>query len=145
VEADQKWSLMMQNFGKNTAVLFGLAALSACASTPEIEHVDVKIPAIVQTCTPIAVLQKVVIPAETKSGFYITSIESPAEYYTDPDTGKLVEITPPPIESKVPFTKVIKEEEIYYTTKEGVRVDDICELHKESEAPAEEVQTEPHE
>ncbi|HFB54282.1 MAG TPA: hypothetical protein ENJ46_00035 [Hellea balneolensis] len=134
----------MQNFGKHT-ILLGFAALSACASTPEVEQVEVKVPTIVQTCTPIAVLQKVVIPAETKSGFYITSIESPAEYYTDPKTGKRVEITPPPIESKVPYTKVIKEEEIYYTTKEGVRVDDICELHNEGEAPSESAQAEPQE
>lgn len=114
------------------AVLFALSALaSACTTTPEpVETVHIE-PPVVQTCYPLASLEKVVVPAVTKSGFSIVSIESPPEYYIDPDTGKTVEIQTPPIETRTPWTKIVTPETHYYKDPEGAIVTDICELNAE--------------
>jgi len=111
-----------------------LAILSACASTPEIETTEIIIPPIEQGCYPVDILKKVVVPAVTKSGFYITSIENPPEYIYDEATGKTTIIQNPPIERKEPYTKIVTPEQIYYTTESGEKVNNICEL-KEEVAP----------
>ena len=117
------------------AFLIPASLLSACASTPEPEPEIVIVPQIVDTCIPIATLEKVVVPAVIKRGFSIVSIESPPEYYTDPKTGKTVTIQTPPIETKTPYSKVVTPEEIYYKTAEGERVTDICELNAKKPEP----------
>ncbi len=114
-------------FGLCTITTIGFAA---CETTPEPEAELIEPPAIIETCYPISSLEKVIIPAVTKSGFSIVSIESPPEYYVDPDTGKTVTIQNPPIETKTPYTKIVTPEEIYYKTPEGERTTDICELNK---------------
>lgn len=117
---------------KNIQIIAGLVlpftVLTACTTTPEpIEIIEVKPPEIVQTCVSVNTLTRVVIPAETKSGFYITSIESPPTYRYDAETGKTVEVQTPPIESKVPYTKIIKSEQIIYVNSESKEITDICE------------------
>lgn len=106
--------------------------MAACATTPEPapEVVEITPPAIVETCYPIASLEKVVVPAVVKRGFTIVSIESPSEYYKDPETGKMVEVKNPPIETKTPYSREIEPEKIYYKTPEGKLTTDICELNK---------------
>lgn len=117
---DGRWSI--------GAALIAATVLSACTTTPEAET-KIAVPELKQTCHPLASLQKNVIPAVTKSGFYITSIETPDEYYTDPVTGETQIIKTPDIENKVPYTKTVKEEQIYYTKPDdGSFVTDICEL-----------------
>ena len=76
-----------------------------------------------------ASLQKVVVPAVTKSGFSIVSIESPDQYIYDETTGKTMVVKSPPIETKTPYTKIVKPEEIYYTTETGEVITDICEVN----------------
>lgn len=118
---------------KGASCLIPLIALGACTTTPELEEVvEIIAPPIEQTCYPIASLEKVVIPAETKTVYGSTIIESPSEYYTDPETGEVVEVTKPPIEDVQPYTVVTKEEEIYYQTPEGAVVTDICENYDDT-------------
>jgi hypothetical protein len=113
-----------------TVLSLPILFLSACASTPEpVEIVEVEVPVIEQTCYPIASLEKVVVPAVTKTMYSSVIIESAQEYYTDPETGERVEITAPPIEEVQPHIVVVKEEEIYYQTPEGEMVIDICEVN----------------
>lgn len=122
---------------KPIIALITFAALSACTTTPEpVETVHIE-PPVVQTCYPLASLEKVTVPAVTKSGFSIVSIENPPEYYTDPQTGETVTIQNPPIETREPWTKIITPETHYYKSPEGVVVTDICELNAEAEAIAE--------
>lgn len=118
----------------NNIVSFGVlitatTVFSACTTTPEPRGDAIAPPEIVETCYSISSLEKVVIPAVTKSGFSIVSIENPPEYYVDPETGKTVTIQNPPIETRTPYTKVVTPEEIYYKTSEGERTTDICELN----------------
>jgi len=101
--------------------------VNACASTPELQTVDIAAPTFENTCYPVNTLVKVVVPAVTKSGFYVVSIESPPEIYTDDRTGKTTEIPVPTISSRTPYTRIVEEEKIYYTTQNGVRVDNICQ------------------
>ena len=114
---------------------------SACTTTPEPEPEIITPPEIVETCYPIASLEKVIIPAVTKSGFSIVSIENPPEYYVDPETGKTVTIQTPPIETKTPYTKIVTPEQIYYKTPEGEKTTDICELNEAIPAPKPEAPT----
>ncbi|MBL4869622.1 MAG: hypothetical protein JKX72_01575 [Robiginitomaculum sp.] len=120
-------------------ICFTMAALpiltSACASMPKPEPEKKPEPVIIETCYHLSALEKVVIPAVTKSGFSIVSIESPPEYYTDPKTGKTVTIIIPSIETRTPYTKTITPEEIYYKTPEGERITDICELRTAGPLP----------
>ena len=123
---------MTSDLQKIILLILPIAVLSACASTPEPEEIVVVQPPIVeQTCYPIASLEKVVIPQETKTMYSSVIIESPQEYYIDPETGERVEITAPPIEETQPHIVVVKEEEIYYQTAEGEVVTDICEQYPE--------------
>ena len=112
------------------AMIASLALLGACTTTKVVEEeVIVMPPPIEQTCVPINTLKRVVIPAETKSGFSIVSIETADEQYYDPETKKWVTIKVPPIERREPWTKVIKPEEIYYVNAENKEVTDICEAN----------------
>lgn len=120
---------------KSIAVLLPALFLSACASTPEPEIVEITPEPIVQGCYPIASLEKVVIPAETRTVYGSTIIESPSEYYTDPQTGETVEITRAPVEEMQEYTVVTKEEEIVFQTSEGAKVTDICEQYEDEETP----------
>ena len=86
-------------------------------------------PPIEQTCYPVASLQKVVVPAVTKSGFSIVSIESPDQYIYDETTGKTIVVKSPPIETKTPYTTIITPEQIYYTNETGEVITDICEVN----------------
>lgn len=118
----------MKKIVLSIGTLAAITALSACETTPEPEEiVEVTPPPVEQTCVPIASLRKVVIPAVTKSGWSIVSIDSPPEYIYDETTGKTTVIQNPPIERKEPWTRVIKPEEIYYVDAENKEVTDICE------------------
>ncbi len=111
------------------AILAPLFILGACATTEPEVPVVVIAPTIEQQCIPINTVRKVVIPAVTKSGFSIVSIESEDEMYFDPDTKKWVTIKIPPIERKEPWTKVITPEQIIYVDQNNKEVTDICELN----------------
>ncbi|NNC37316.1 MAG: hypothetical protein HKO02_07660 [Hyphomonadaceae bacterium] len=118
------------------AIIIGLPllVLSACASTPdEPEIVEITPEPIQQGCYPIASLEKVVIPEETKTVYGSTIIESPSEFVTDPQTGETIEIKKPPVEEMQEYTVVTKEAEIIYQTPEGEVVTDICELYENTE------------
>ena len=119
----------MKHIYTTIAVLTPLLILGACATTePEAPGVVIA-PPVVQTCSPINTLRKVVIPAVTESGFSIVSIESEDEMYYDPETKKWVTIEIPPIERREPWTKIVKPEEIMYVDAQNKEVTDICELN----------------
>ena len=119
---------------KFAAVLVPALVLTACASTPdEPEIVEVTPDPIQQGCYPIASLEKVVIPEETRTVYGSTIIESPSEFVTDPQTGETIEIKKPPVEEVQEYTVVTKEAEIVYQTPEGDVVTDICELYEDEE------------
>lgn len=100
----------------------------SCATTPEEPVEEVIILPPVQTCVSINELEKVVVPAVTRSGYQISTIESPSEYYTDPDTGEVIEIKNPPIERREPYTVIVEPEYFYYRNAAGEQVTDICEI-----------------
>ena len=112
-----------------TALLTPLFILGACATVePEAPPILIA-PPIVKTCIPINTLRKAVIPAVTKSGFSVVSIETEDEMYYDPKTEKWVTIKIPPIERREPWIKVITPEQIIYVDAENKEVTDICELN----------------
>ena len=120
----------MKNIYTATALLTSLVALGACTTTKVVkQEVIVTPPPVEQTCIPINTLKRVVIPAVTKSGFSIVSIENEDEQYFDPETKKWVTIKVPPIERREPWSKVIKAEEIFYVNAENKEVTDICEAN----------------
>ena len=110
------------------ALLAPLLILGACATTEPEVPVVVIAPPIEQQCIPINTLRKVVIPAVTKSGFSIVSIETEDEMYYDPETKKWVTIEIPDIERREPWTKTITPEQVIYVDAENKEVTDICEL-----------------
>ena len=112
-----------------TAMLTPLFILGACATVEPEVPVIVIAPPIEQQCIPINTLRKVIIPAVTKSGFSIVSIESEDEMYYDPKTEKWVTIKIPPIERKEPWTKVITPEQVIYVDQNNKEITDICELN----------------
>ena len=91
-----------------------LSTLSACTTTPLPEPVQVVIPVepVKPTCAPVSALQQVIIPAETKIQYAITTIDNPPYE---------------PIESKVKQTRVVKPAQIIYVDSAGQEVLDICE------------------
>ncbi len=98
---------------KNTPLILGaLIALSACKTTPEpeAETVEIQIDPVL-TCTPISMLQKVVIPEETETYTAITMIDNPPYE---------------PIERKETITRVVKEAQIIYVDSNGREVLDVC-------------------
>lgn len=119
----------MKRVFTTTALLAPMILLGACTTT-KVEEKVVVTPPIEQTCIPINTLTKKVIPAVTKSGFSIVSIENPEEQYYDPETKKWVTIKNPPIERKEPWTKVIEPEKTIYVDAENKEVTDICELNE---------------
>ncbi len=115
-------------------VLFG-SALGACETVqPEIPVV-VTPPPLAETCVRMSTLRKVEIPAVTKSGFSIVSIETEDEQYYDPETKKWVTIKIPPIERKEPWTKIIKPAQTIYVDSNNKEVVDICELSSGNTTP----------
>ena len=119
---------------KTIAVVLPAFVFTACATVePEPEIVEVTPDPIQQGCYPIASLEKVVIPEETRTVYGSTIIESPSEYVTDPQTGETIEIKKPPVEEVQEYTVVTKEAEIVYQTPEGEVVTDICELYEDEE------------
>lgn len=119
---------------KSLALIVPALVLSACASTPEpVEIIEVTPDPIQQGCYPIASLEKVMIPAETRTVYGSTIIESPSEYVTDPQTGETIEIKKAPVEEVQEYTVVTKEAEIVYRTSEGETITDICELYEDEE------------
>lgn len=90
-----------------------IGALSACNTLPEPEPDPVIIlPPPVQECVPISTLQKVVIPAETKTQIAITEIDN-APYE--------------PIQMRTTRTIVVTPAKIIYVNSEGKEVLDICD------------------
>ena len=124
---------IMKHLFSTTALFAPLLILGACATTePELAPVVVITPPIEQQCIPINTLRKVTIPAVTKSGYSIVSIESEDEMYYDPETEKWVTIEIPPIERKEPWTKIVTPEQVIYVDQNNKEVTDICELKGET-------------
>jgi len=86
--------------------------LPACAVVPEVPPAPVVVTAPVQTCKPVSALEKVVIPAETKVQYAISSIDNPPYE---------------PIETRIKQERIIKQAQIVYVDSEGREVIDICE------------------
>ncbi len=103
--------------------------LSACETIEPPPPVVVTPPPIVETCIRMNPLRRVDIPAVTKSGFSIVSIETEDELYFDPETKKWVTIEIPPIERKEPWTKIITPAQTIYVDNANKQVTDICELN----------------
>ena len=112
--------------------LSSLAVLGGCKTVPEPVPVieEIAEPIIVQpvrTCIPVHELERVVVPAEIKRGTAISSVENTPQFITDPVTGEVRDVTPPPQEVAVPFERVITPEYVYYVNGEGKVINDICE------------------
>ncbi|MEE9272530.1 MAG: hypothetical protein V3U57_04605 [Robiginitomaculum sp.] len=130
----------MKNSLLFTSLALSVSLLSACVTKPDpVEIVEVTPPKIKQTCVLIGSLKKVVVPAVTKSGYSVTSIESPSEFYTDSKTGEVREYKVPPIENKVPYTRIIEPERIIYVNDENKEITDICELNDPNTPNTEEI------
>lgn len=97
------------------AALLALS-LAACASTPEpeviAETVEVVVPEVVRTCTSISALERVVIPAETKTFYATTEIANPPYE---------------PIQRTEKIERVITPEQVIYVDTEGRQVLDLCD------------------
>jgi len=92
-----------------------LTGLTACKTVPEPipEPVIVIPPKPELTCAPVATLQKVTIPAETKVQYYSTGIDNGE--YEDIESARLKR------------TIVIKPAQVFYVDSENREVLDICE------------------
>lgn len=121
----------MKSVFTTTAILAPLVTLGACTTTQPVEEVIVAPPPIEQTCIPINTLKMVVIPAVTKSGFSIVSIETEPQQIYDDVAKKWIMIETPPIERREPWTKVVTPEHLIYVDEENKEVTDICELNVE--------------
>lgn len=118
-----------QAYSKYSLFLLSALLVTACKTTKVEEKpkmVDIT-PPVQETCIPIERLTKVVIPAVTKSGYSIVSIEGRTEQYYDEETKTWKTITTPPIERKEPYTKIIEPEKIIYVDSENKEVTDICQ------------------
>lgn len=94
--------------------LLTATTLSACAtSQPEAPNVIIDT-APIQTCAPVATLQKVTIPAETKKQTAITMIDNPPYE---------------PIETRVERQIVITPAQVLFVDGSGREVIDICETN----------------
>ena len=105
----------MTRFAIVSILSFSAAALAACASTPEPiieEPVAVIVPEVIDTCTPVSALTRVVIPAEKQVRYATTEIANPP-YERITRTEKV--------------ERVIKPEEIIYVDSEGRQVLDLCD------------------
>ncbi|MBL4852726.1 MAG: hypothetical protein JKY25_00630 [Robiginitomaculum sp.] len=120
----------MTRIFKTTSFIMVLGTtLSACVTVQPEAPVVVTAPPIVETCIRMSTLTKVEVPAVTKSGFSIVSIENEDEQYYDPETKKWVTIEIPPIERKEPWTKIITPAHIIYVDSNNKEITDICELN----------------
>ena len=92
-----------------------LGVLAGCKTAPEPlpEPIVVEAPVPILTCAPVATLQKIIIPAETKVQFYSTGI----------DNGEYADIE----SARLERTIVTKPAQILYVNSEGREVFDICE------------------
>ena len=105
----------MTRFAFLSLLSFTTAALTACASTPEPiieEPVAVVVPEVIDTCTPVSALTRVVIPAETQVRYATTEIANPPYE---------------PITRTEKVEREIKPEEIIYVDSEGRQVLDLCD------------------
>lgn len=91
------------------------ASLAACASTPApvVEKTaEVAVPQVIDTCTSISALSRVVIPAEVKIFYASTEIANPPYE---------------PITRTEKIERVVKPEEVIYVDSEGRQVLDLCD------------------
>lgn len=105
----------MTRFATLSLLSLTAAALAACASTPEPiieEPVAVIVPQVIDTCTPVSALTRVVIPAEVKVLYATTEIANPPYE---------------PITRTEKVEREIKPEEIIYVDSEGRQVLDLCD------------------
>jgi len=106
----------MTRFTSLTLASVMALSLAACASTPEPEPIEepvaVIVPEVIDTCTPISALKRVVIPAETKVFYAITEIANPPYE---------------PIQRTEKVEREIKPAEVIYVDTEGRQVLDICD------------------
>ncbi len=107
-----------------TLSIFVLVGLSGCKTIPEpvvVEPpVEVIVPEVIDTCTKISALTRVVIPAETKVFYAITEIANPPYE---------------PIQRTEKVVREIKPEEIIYVDSEGKQVLDLCDAPKAGPTP----------
>lgn len=104
------------------------ASISAGCKTvpqplPEPDPVTIEVET--RTCIAPEKLERRVIPAVMKRGFYITGVQDEPQYVTDPETGEVKEI-PVGTENKVPYERVITPEQILWINENGQVVTDIC-------------------
>jgi len=101
----------MTRFTSLTLASVMALSLAACASTPEPEPIEepvaVIVPEVIDTCTPISALKRVVIPAETKVFYAITEIANPPYE---------------PIQRTEKVEREIKPAEVIYVDTEGRQV-----------------------
>lgn len=95
-----------------TLSIFAAFAITACQTTQPEAPVVVIAPEPVQTCVSVATVQKVTIPAETRSQRACTLI----------DNGPY-----DPIESCTDRTIIVKSAQVMYVDNEGKEVIDLCE------------------
>jgi|GEM_PF-1064678 len=106
-------------------VLLGTAFIvSGCQTVPEAEEEEVVVlaPEVVETCTEMSALTRVVIPAKEEIYYAITMIDNPP--YA-------------PIERKEKLTRIVEPEQVFYEDSMGAEVTDICD--PDSDPGAEEV------
>ncbi len=107
------------------ALIASITVTAACKTVPEPEPAPITIKTEAMTCTPTDTLERQVIPAVIKRGFYITGVEDEPQYVTDPETGEVKEI-PVGAHNKVPYERVIEPEQIIWVNADGQVVTDIC-------------------
>ena len=112
---------MRTTFKGLTALALASATLSACASVPVVEEPIIKAPVVVvpqaPTCYEVAALQRVEVPAETKTVVGISVIENPPY---------------DPIEQRTEQKIVIKQAEVFYAlidpaTGNQTEVTNLCD------------------
>lgn len=117
---------MRTSFKGLTAVIFASATLTACAVVPIVEEPVVQAPVVVEvppapTCYEVTALQRVEIPAETKTVVGISLIENPPYE---------------PIEQRTEQKIVIKQAEVFYVitdpaTGNQTEVTNLCDGNAE--------------
>lgn len=109
---------------RSFTALAAVLVLGACKTTPEPvvveEKVEIIVPEVVDTCTPISALTRVVIPAETEIYYAITEIDNPPYE---------------PIQRKEKLTREVKPEEVFYVDSEGKEVLDLCDAPEAGPTP----------